>query len=274
MRFARVILLSVLMMLGLVLAPAVKVNSQALPVRSAIKFNSFTGDYHLSRDALGRSLLTAEEVILADFPGNTRYFGITRAIPKQYQNRNVEVKVLSITDAAGNPVPYKTSSDKSGNLLIATGDPSITLYGSQTFRIRYQTRGVIDVGASGDLLLLNVNGRGWDTEFGQVSAAVHIPKDFQSSLAGKPSCYIGYLKAVTNDCAIDSQTQPSETLITSKTNGPVPPYHALVVKINFKQGTFTNKESRWERQKPWLLAALSIFVLFSSFIYLRRSLKH
>ena len=267
----RLSILALVLLVSTIMFPP-KASSQALPVNSSITFNSFSGDYYLSRDALGRSLLTAEEVILADFPSGARYYGITRTIPSKYQSRNIEAKILGITDAAGNTVTYKASSDKDGNLVIVTGDPDISLYGSQTFRIRYQARGVIDVGSNADQLLLNVNGRGWDSSFDQVRAVVHIPKDLQANLAGTPSCYIGYLKATSNDCAIETQKRTTEAMIVSKANNSVPPHHALVLKINFKRGTFTNKKSSWYKQ-PWFFAALSIAILLSSLALLRRSFK-
>src|SRR5207244_3616733 len=99
--------------------------------------NSFTGIYHLSRDSRGLSLLTSEETIVADFP-SAGFYGIKRSIPSKYQNHSVNVKILSVSDAAGTPVPYKTSTDNSGNIVVTTGDPDISLFGSQTIKINYQ----------------------------------------------------------------------------------------------------------------------------------------
>src|SRR5437868_4729070 len=107
-----------------------------------ITLNSFTGIYHLSRDAKDVSLLTTEETIVTDFPGSGNFYGLTRQIPKTYQGHSVDIKILNIVDAVGNTIPYKTTSDSNGNLVITTGDPAINLYGSQTFKFNYQTKGV------------------------------------------------------------------------------------------------------------------------------------
>src|SRR5262249_49343735 len=155
-----------------------------------------------SRDAKGLSLLTTEEVINVDFPQNTNYYGITRQIPKTYQSHSVNVKILSVQDAAGSSVPYKTSTDKDNKLVISTGNPAIYLYGSQTIKINYQTSGVISLKSNQDQLLLNVNGRGWNQPFGQVNAFLHIPKSFDASLVSDPSCYVGGPSSNLPNCSI------------------------------------------------------------------------
>jgi hypothetical protein len=143
----------------LLLCP-VAVFAQAKATPAQIRFDSLTAIYHLSRDKKGLSLLTTEETIVADFPGNASYYGITRSIPKNYQNHSVNVKVLGVSDAAGDVIPFKTSTDTNDNIVVTTGDPSITLYGSQTIKIRYQTSGVVNLKNKSDEFLLNVNGRG------------------------------------------------------------------------------------------------------------------
>jgi hypothetical protein len=241
------------------------VSAQALPKTSTIIFDSFTGTYHLSRDANGRSLLTSEEVILADFPDSGNFSGITRAIPKSYQGQNVDVKVLNVTDAAGTPVPYKTSSDETGNLVVTTGNPAITLFGLQTFRISYQTRDVVNLNTSQNEFLLNVNGRGWDQPFNQVTAIVHIPKSFSSSFTSNPACYIGYLNTTNLKCSVSSQTTPLETLVTAKALGALAAHSALVIKLDFKPATFTSKQDFWNKSRLVQAAAVSAAVILLSY---------
>ena len=237
--------------------------AQALPLAPAIAFDSFNGTYHLSRDANGRSLLTSEEVILADFPGNGQFYGITRSIPKTYQGRSVDVRVLNVTDASGNPVPYKTASDKSGELVLTIGDNGITIYGLQTYRISYQTRDVINLNTPQNQFLLNVNGRGWSQPFNQVSAVVHLPASFSADLTSKPSCYIGYLNATSLECSVTTQKQAGETVITSKAIGQVAPQHALVVKLNFKLATFTAPKSFWTNGHQAIVGVTVLAVVMS-----------
>jgi hypothetical protein len=234
--YTAVVMPVVWLCLGLVSMPAA---AQVLQAKSPIVFDSFTGNYFLSRDSSGHSLLTSDEVILADFPADESYTGITRAIPKRYQGHNVTVKVLSVKDAGGDAVQYKTSSDKNGNLVITTGSPSITLYGSQTFRIDYQTKDVVDTGSPTDQFRLDVNGRGWSQPFGSVTGILSIPNSFSSTIIGRPSCYIGYQAITSNDCSVTSTNMGSQMVITAKSNGQLPAAHTLVIKTAFKPATFT-----------------------------------
>jgi hypothetical protein len=225
---------------------------------AGITFNSFNGLYNLSRDANNVSLLTSEEVIVADFPGNGSFSGITRSIPETYQGHSVEVKVLGVTDAAGSPLPYKTSPD-GNNLVVTTGDSAITLYGSQTFRISYQTTGVIDVKPSGNTFLLDINGRGWSAPFGSVSGTLVLPKSLVTSLRGDPGCYIGYLKSKSDNCQVTTAKTPADIRITAKASGGLPANNTLVITTSFKTATFQQK-------KPgnYLLPALAVILLFSA----------
>src|SRR5689334_19544952 len=85
------------------------------PALKPIELNSFTGVYHLNRDSHGLSILTTEETIVAGFPGGG-YYGISRVLPKNYQNHSVDIKILNVSDAAGNQVAYQTKDDAQQNL--------------------------------------------------------------------------------------------------------------------------------------------------------------
>jgi hypothetical protein len=258
--------------LGLVLfilTPSASAQIKALDPQ--ITFDSFTGVYHLSRDNKSLSLLTAEETILADFPGNGSFYGIKRVLPKTYQNHAINTKILNVTDAAGNTVPYKITTDADSNLVLTTGDPAITLYGSQTVKIRYQTTGVINLKQKTNEFLLNVNGRGWDQGFPQVNATLYVPKIFQASILGKPTCYtVLNLSKNTNNCQITTHKGPETSVFTSKATN-LGAHQALVMKLNFAPSTFTNEHSFWSKNKITVSAiALMFAATFSSYLYLRK----
>ncbi len=256
----------VIFVIGLINSPLAA--AQALATKPTIVFKNFNGQYHLSRDAQNHSLLTSEEVILADFPDNGNFYGITRAIPKTYQGRSVNIKVLNVEDASGSPVPFKTSSDKSDNLVITTGDPAITLYGLQTFRFTYQTRDVVDLNSASDNFLLDVNGRGWDQSFAAVSASLFIPKTFASSLLDNPSCYIGYLNSTSQNCSVGTKTTSDSTQIDSKTVGELAAHHALVLKLKFRPATFSNSS-----RSNHLVVTLGGLIIAASLVVVWRRLK-
>ena len=263
----RLRLATLIVLLGLVLifmpGPALAQPKQAEP----FIVNSFSGIYHLSRDSRGLSLLTTEETILADFSGS--YYGITREIPASYQGRGVDTKILSVSDAAGNPVPFKTERIKD-NLKITTGDPKITLFGLQTIKIRYQTKGVVNLDGKTDQFLLNVNGRGWDQPINRVDAAVFVPANFQANLRGDPSCYLAKDSAKTFDCRISSQTKDSDILINARAE-PIAAHQALVLKLDFAADTFTNKKQISNTSLLIIGLTFVFAVAASSYLVLRRS---
>lgn len=263
-------LLQALLIMGLVFSCYQVASAQLVTTPSEITFNSFTATYHLSRDAGGRSLLTTEEVILADFASNSRLSGIVRSIPKTYQGHNVEVKIIKITDVSGTDINYKTSVDKDGNLVINIGDPSIYLYGSQTFRISYQTKDVVDLNKTANQFILNVNGRGWSQGFGKVSASLYIPRSFSSNLISRPICYLGYLKTTSNDCRLSNQQRRQEILVSAETTRPLRPFEALVLKTTFKTTTFSAKKP-FGSTKLAILISLSLFGLMITYLWIRKS---
>jgi hypothetical protein len=234
-----------------------------------ITFDSFTGVYHLSRDNRGLSLLTTEETILADFPGEGSFYGITRSIPKNFQNHSVNIKILGVSDAAGNIVPYKTAID-GNNLVITTGDPSITLYGSQTIKIRYQTTGVINLSKKTDEFLLNINGRGWDQPFSKVDSTLYVPSSFGGNLKSEPLCYIVLETSSNGNCRLKTKKSPQETVITASASA-LAAHQALVVKLQFKPTTFTNKHAVSTKKLLLISAALISAGMVGLVSYLRKS---
>jgi hypothetical protein len=248
------------------------VSAQTTPVKP-FALNSFSGTYYLSRDAQNHSLLTVEEVIIANFSSTSSLSGITRALPRTYQGRSVDIRIQSIQDASGQAIPYKTAVDKDKNLVITTGDPAITLYGTQTFRIKYQTRNVVNLSGKTDEFLLNVNGRGWSEPFGQVTASVHIPNSFNARLSTEPTCTIGLQTSSSGDCTLKNRTVNGEKIIDVKSNQGVPANASLIVKFQFQPDTFSNKTNAWSYFLPTVAGATAVGALVASAYFFKSSLK-
>jgi hypothetical protein len=232
-----------------------------------ITFDSLTAIYHLSRDKKGLSLLTTEETIVADFPGNASYYGITRSIPKNYQNHSVNVKVLGASDAAGDVIPFKAATDASGNIVVTTGDPSITLYGSQTIKIRYQTSGVVNLKNKSDEFLLNINGRGWNQPFSKINSTLYVPSSFNAKLKNEPSCYLALGTTISKECEISTKKSANESVVRAKATN-VAAHQALVMKLEFAPSTFANSQ---EFNFKLLLLPLGLAILGAGGFYFLRS---
>lgn len=206
-----------------------------------ITFDTFNAVYYLSRDSHGLSLLTTDETIVADFPASG-FTGITRSLPTSYQGHSVNVKILTVTDAAGNTIPYTSKPQTNGDLLLTIGDPSITLSGPQTIHLNYQTSGVINLNQTSDTFELDVNGRGWGAPFTSVSATLNIPHNLVASLRGKPACYTALGSGQSSKCQISTADNGQATIINAGAR-PVAAHQTLIVKVGFRPATFTNPHS-------------------------------
>ncbi len=235
----KVICLGIVVCSGLTVCCTPLASAAPTTAAQQIIFNSFTGIYHLSRDKKGLSLLTTEETILADFPASG-FTGIKRVLPETYQGHSVNIKVLNVSDAAGDPLPFKTAADSSGDLVVTTGDPSITLLGFQTIKLMYQTTGVINLSQKVDEFLLDINGKGWSQPFPKVDATLYVPTSFRASLTDAPACYFSPNdQSGAASCSISTRTTDQATVITSSATN-VAANHSLVLKLHFKPATFTN----------------------------------
>lgn len=215
--------------------------------RPYFSFDSFRANYYLDRDAKKRSVLVTDETLVVNFPlSGESFWGLFRVLPKEYVGSDLDIKVTNVTDDTGRALPYKTSSDKDDNFVIEAGDRAVTLFGTQTFKISYQTRNVVNSLADKDELLLNVNGRGWQQKFNEVSGFLNISKSLKGELLSEPECYVGYFDNQLKNCEIKKEDKDDNLLVSARTSSALTANQSLVMKLAFKKDTFakTTKASK------------------------------
>jgi hypothetical protein len=147
-------------------------------------FRSFDAVYRLSADADGRAVLRTTETLVAEFPDEDQNRGIRRELVEDFDGHPTGLRVLSVTDAAGNPRAYDSESDDGALVLTIADDAYVR--GEQTYVIDYEQRDVIrpydDTGA--DEFYWDVNGLGWAQPFGRVTATVEIAPTLLPRLTG------------------------------------------------------------------------------------------
>ncbi|MFT4232054.1 MAG: DUF2207 domain-containing protein [Leucobacter sp.] len=154
---------------------------------------SFDADYHLGRDAEGRSTLRTVERIVAVFPEFDQNRGIIRDIPSVYDGHGTEPRVVSVTDETGSERPFTT--EENGDFLSVTiaVPEGEYVHGEQSYVIEYTQRDVTkrfdDTAA--DEFYWDVNGTGWRQPFGEVRARVTLEDGLESALTGESACYRG-----------------------------------------------------------------------------------
>jgi uncharacterized membrane protein YgcG len=213
-------------------------------------FRSFDAVYRLSADADGRAVLRTTERLVAEFPDEDQNRGIRRELVEDYDGHPTGLRVLSVTDAAGNPRAYESESDDGALVLTIADDAYVR--GEQTYVIDYEQRDVIrpydDTGA--DEFYWDVNGLGWAQPFGRVTATVEIAPTLLPRLTGGADAASG--PAGSDGPAEITRTDEGFTASAVDLG----PRENLSLSIGFEPGTFTPRDSSF-LAAPWPALSLA-----------------
>lgn len=214
---------------------------------SDFSFDSFDGDYTLTRGSDGVSHLDVVETLVARFPDFDQNRGIVRAIPNDYDGVDLGTVVHSVTDDKGNAVPYQ-QTDSGGFVELALGTDAF-VHGAVTYVISYSQHNVVRSFAdtNSDEFYWDINGTGWGQPFGRVSAVVHVDPSLVGTLTGNAACYVG-AQGGTTKCPIQapaglgSTESPAPVATTpadfSASAENLAAGETLTVAIGFAPGTF------------------------------------
>jgi hypothetical protein len=159
--------LSVLAVAALIAAIALPHDADADEGWAIQRFHS---DIAIQRDGS----LVVTETIDASF--SVAKHGIFRDIPVRYgydghHDRVYDLKVRSVTNAAGAAIPFQRSQNGL-NVELKIGDAGRTVTGPQTYVITYELKGALNAFPDHDELYWNVNGADWGVPSAEVSATV------------------------------------------------------------------------------------------------------
>jgi uncharacterized membrane protein YgcG len=253
------------------LAEPALASSRAIAAQSdvdAFTFTSFDGVYTLSTDAEGRSVLTVQETLVAQFPDVDQNRGIRRTLVGTYDGHPTDLQVLSVTDEAGNPRSFE--EDNSGDTVDVTIAADNYVYGEQTYVITYRQHNVTKFFAdtNADELYWDTNGTDWAQPFGRVTATVVIDPSLIPALNGNAAAAYGYAGSGTNATATETATGFffEATDLSANQN--------LSFAIGFEPGTFVPRDSSFFGA-PWplisLLGALGSLVAVAGAFVVRRT---
>jgi len=256
------------------LAPGGYFETPALAAQPAdvddFTFDSFDGEYELSRDAEGRSSLRTKETIVARFPDFDQNRGFIRELVRNYDGHDTDLQVLSVTDEHGTPRDYSTQERGDYlDLTIAVPEGSF-VHGVQTYVIEYTQRDVTRYfeDTDEDEFYWDVNGTGWAQPFGRVSARVEVDPNLDDSLSGASACYVGSLGS-NEPCDRRGQQGDEEQGVFEASADSLRPGENLTIAIGFERGTFAPPPAPFLERFPlliWggiasLLAAVVTFVV-------------
>ena len=200
-------------------------------------FDSFAGDYTLSRLGDGTSHLDVVETLVARFPDFDQNHGIIRAIPNDYNGVDLGTVVNSVTDQNGKGISYQASHE-SGFLDLALRTDAF-VHGATTYVISYTQTNVVRSFADtkSDEFYWNINGTGWAQPFGSVAATIHVAPSLIGTLTGHAACYVGP-QGSTTTCPIAAPAVGTQAADYSASAKNLKPGDTLTVAIGFAPDTF------------------------------------
>lgn len=258
-------LLAVLTALVLVLLP-----TAAHAGVDDFEFESFTGDYYLSRSTTDAAQLYVVETMVASFPDVDQNKGLVRKLPRQQSGIDLQTQVVDVTGEDGAVIPWWTESDDDW-VYVLTGDDSY-VHGDQTYVISYTMSDVVlrYTDTEADEFYWDTVGVEHPQPFGDVKLTFHLTGDVAADLLdGGASCYQGP-EGSTERCDIvgpDASTQawPSEVSSWAAWHGAssagaqqfgvsagaLGPQENITVALGFRLGSFAAASPPPPPPYPW-----------------------
>jgi uncharacterized membrane protein YgcG len=203
-------------------------------------------------------VFTVEERIRWDF-GTDRRHGIFREIQIRYPRGagadfNLEVEVLTVTDADGASRPHRVS--RSGrNLKLRIGDPDATVSGVQEYRIRYRVERALLFFEDHDELYWNVTGDQWAVAIGDARATVYPPTGVSDAGLGA-LCFTGRRGSTESAC----QHEWNGAAWKFRSTQQLAPGEGMTLVLGLPKGLI-REPSDWERFWSRVSDYLSVWVL-------------
>jgi len=208
-----------------------------------------------------------KESFAMDFQGEERH-GIVRHIPVRLERRHVPYsvyfKLLSVTDADNQPLPFTQSCD-GAQVELKIGEPGKTIAGRQTYQIKYEVKRVINWVRDLPEFYWNATGDQWRFVIEEADVTLQLPPRIPPgpisilSFQGPPGSNAPAVSKLVGDKVYYSchNLQPGQglTIAVSLPIGTLNPPDAL-------------KELSWWLADWWqavtipLIAFISLFILW------------
>ncbi|WP_431779565.1 DUF2207 domain-containing protein [Microbacterium aurantiacum] len=218
-------------------------------------FDSMDVDYSIGRGEDGASALTVAETFVARFPEYDQNRGMRRIVPDSYLGAPLNPRLISITDAEGNPRASETDSDDGAYAMTSRADDYVR--GEQSYVFTYTLDNVVrffdDTGVQE--FYWDVNGVDWAQPFGEVSATLRVPAELADSLTGDQACYVG-TQGSTQTCDISVQPGQLGAVLIEASARDLAPYETMTIAVGFAPDTFTPFDGSYVASPlGWLQAA-------------------
>ncbi len=202
---------------------------------SAVDVNNFVITRYdvqmtLGRDSENRSVLRTIETISAQFPEYDQNHGIERSLVDRYDTHSTQLKIESVTDEKGTPIPYAMA-----NTTLRIGDANTYAHGSKTYKIIYTQHDVTRYynDTDRDEFYWDIIGTEWAVPIQDVSISLKLD-GVKEALRSDPRCYTGVQGTGVTCAAAIRQNVIEVTGIRLR------PYEGLTLALGFAKGTFAS----------------------------------
>lgn len=204
------------------------------------------------------------ETISVNFTGYRKH-GIFRKIPLRNtvtrldgtkSNNRVKISNISVSD------PY-TTSNESGYKVLKIGSSSQTVSGRKTYTIKYNYNIGKDPLKDADELYFNLIGDEWDTDIGNVTFTITMPKSFDKSKLG----FSSGSRYSTNSSNVN-YTVTGNTIRGLLETG-LPYEQALTVRLTLPEGYFVGASSNFDFVMLLEIGVSIIFVIIAFSLWRR-----
>ncbi len=229
-----------LAVLGMSLIPSTVASADVNDFSYAL----WSSEYQISLDESGRAHAHVTETLVARFPDYDQNRGIVRGLTTEYLDANIHLRVLSITDEHGVPVPYTTQrADDMLYLYLGTDD---YVHGPTTYVIEYEMRDIMLAATETQADEFNWNflplySTQWIETF---EGSVTFSPELTAQLTGNAACYEGYYGTSDRRCSLSGPVMIGQSARFDVSATDLPPTYGITVAVGFTQGTVTQPFSR------------------------------
>ncbi|WP_336646553.1 DUF2207 domain-containing protein [Microbacterium sp. USHLN186] len=239
LRAALVLLPMLLLGLLAALVPAAPASADV----DDFSYSSWSSQYEVSLDAEGRAVARITETLVAEFPEQDQNKGIIRGYPQRYLGAGLDIRIVSVTDDAGRPVPFEVDTEDDMVLVLTGTDEYVhgrTTYVIESTMRDFMVRGT-DTGR--DEFYWNLLPLDSTQDIARFDAEITFAPDLAAQLTGDVACYQG-TTGQKSTCRVEGPSSSAEGTSFRIESGERPAGDGVTVAIGFTPGAVTQPAAR------------------------------
>lgn len=229
------------------------------------EIDSFNSEIFINQD--GKIEIT--ETILADFT-NEAHRGIERSILYEYSNDyNSHISFEKAENEKGENWATNIFREYGYLYIQMTTKDDSQMNWPATFRLKYIAENVVSFFDTHDEFYWNVNGTDWVVPSKEITAKIHLPKEFKTDQLNF-ACYTGIYSSNETSC---SWLMEDKKTVSFKANRPLEINEGLTIVLGMPKGTIEKpsplKKAWWYLQDNPLVPAAPLILILMIILWLK-----